>query len=97
VESIVLAAVDADAVFFGFDLDVVRAMEAPGVSNPGPMGLTAREVCEIGDVAAVEPRTRIVEISEVNPEYDRDGVTAKLAANVIMRALASSRPETLVG
>ena len=78
----------ADGIFFGFDLDVVRAVEAPGVSDPGPMGLTAREVCEIADVAASDPRTRIIEITEVNPEYDRDGITSKLAANIIVRALA---------
>lgn len=78
----------ADGVFYGFDLDVVRAVEAPGVSAPGPMGLTAREVCEIADVAASDPRTRIIEITEVNPEYDWDGITSKLAANIIVRALA---------
>ena len=52
------------------------------------MGLTAREVCEIADVAASDPRTRIIEITEVNPDYDRDGITSKLAANIIVRALA---------
>jgi len=80
---------DADAVFFGFDLDVVHAAEAPGVSDPGPMGLTSKEVCEIADVAAGDPRTRIVEITEVNPAFDRDGITAKLAANIVMRSLAN--------
>jgi len=79
---------EADALFFGFDLDVVRAIEAPGVSDPGPMGLTAREICEIADVAASDPRTRVIEITEVNPEHDRDGITSKLAANIIVRALA---------
>ncbi|MCP4900671.1 MAG: formimidoylglutamase [bacterium] len=77
-----------DGIFFGFDLDVVRAVEAPGVSDPSPMGLTAREVCEIADVAASDPRTRIVEITEVNPEFDLDEVTSRLAANIIVRALA---------
>jgi len=84
----------ADGIFFGFDLDVVRAVEAPGVSDPSPMGLTAREVCEIADVAASDPRTRIIEITEVNPEYDQDGITSKLAANIIVRALANQRNVT---
>lgn len=84
----ILAEADADGIFFGFDLDVVRGMEAPGVSDPGPMGLTAREVCEIADAAAADPRTRIVELTEVNPDYDHDGITAKLAANIVVRALA---------
>jgi formiminoglutamase len=78
----------ADAIFWGFDLDVVQAAEAPGVSDPGPMGLSAREVCEIADVAAADGRTRIIEVTEVNPEHDVGGVTSKLAANIIVRALA---------
>ena len=79
---------DARGIFWGFDMDVVRAAEAPGVSDPSPMGLTAKEICEIADVAAADPRTRILEITEVNPTYDRDNITCKLAANVLMRALA---------
>lgn len=84
----IVAASPAKAIFFGFDLDVVHAAEAPGVSDPSPMGLTAQEVCEIADVAAGDPRTRVIEISELNPVYDRDGITARLAANILMRALA---------
>ena len=79
---------DADAIFWGFDMDVVRAAEAPGVSSPGPMGFTAAEVCEVADVAAIDERTKIIEITEVNPRYDVNNLTRKLAANVIMRALA---------
>jgi len=79
---------DADSIFFGFDLDVVRAVEAPGVSDPSPMGLTAREVCEIADIAASDQRTRLLEITEVNPTCDVNGITSKLAANIIVRALA---------
>jgi formiminoglutamase len=84
----IVAASAAKGIFFGFDMDVVAAAEAPGVSDPSPMGLTAKEICEVADVAARDPRTRVVEISEVNPVYDRDGITARLAANLIMRALA---------
>ncbi|MCP4706178.1 MAG: formimidoylglutamase [candidate division Zixibacteria bacterium] len=78
---------DVEGIFWGFDIDVVRAIEAPGVSDPGPMGITAREICEIADFAARDPRTRLIEITEVNPEYDIDGITCKLAANIIVRAL----------
>jgi len=82
---------DADGIFFGFDMDSVRAVEAPGVSAPGPMGLTAREICEIADVAGGDPRTLLIEISEVNPDYDLDGITSKLAANILVRAMAAAR------
>ena len=36
-------------------MDVVAAAEAPGVSDPSPMGLTAKEVCEIADVGGARP------------------------------------------
>jgi formiminoglutamase len=84
----IVEADDADAIFFGFDLDVVGAAEAPGVSDPSPMGLSAREVCEIADVAAADPRTRVIEIAEVCPPHDVGSVTSKLAANILVRALA---------
>jgi formiminoglutamase len=77
------------SIFWGFDLDVVHAAEAPGVSDPSPMGLTAREVCEIADVAAADPRSRVIELTEVNPEHDVGDLTSRLAANIIVRALAA--------
>ena len=46
------------------------------------------QVCEIADVAAEDPRTRIIELTEVNPTYDVNGITSKLAANIIIRSLA---------
>ena len=88
----IMADSQAEAIFLGFDLDVVRAVEAPGVSDPCPMGLTAVEVCEIADAAASESRVRMIEITEVNPTYDVDGITCKLAANILVRALAN-RPD----
>ncbi|MFH1852788.1 MAG: formimidoylglutamase [Candidatus Neomarinimicrobiota bacterium] len=78
----------ANGIFFGFDLDAVRAVEAPGVSDPSPMGFTAREICAIADVAAADHRTKLIEITEVNPQYDSGDITSKLAANIIMRCLA---------
>lgn len=79
----------AAAVFWGFDLDVVNAAEAPGVSAPNPLGLTGAELCELAALAGAEPRTRIVEFSEVNPAFDVDGRTARLAAVAIWHYLAA--------
>jgi formiminoglutamase len=66
--------------FFGFDLDVVRSSDAPGVSAPSPIGLRAGEFLTLVDFAAKLVNTRIIEFSEVNPEVDVDGRTAKLVA-----------------
>lgn len=79
----------AKAVFWGFDLDVVNAAEAPGVSAPNPLGLSGAELCELARLAGAEPRTRVVEFSEVNPAFDVDGRTAKLAAAAIWHYLVA--------
>jgi formiminoglutamase len=79
----------ARAVFWGFDLDVVNASEAPGVSAPNPLGLSGAELCELAALAGAEPRTRIVEFSEVNPAFDVDGRTSRLAAAAVYHYLAS--------
>lgn len=85
----ILAQSAADAVFWGLDMDSVRASDAPGVSAPNPTGLTGDELCIIAEIAGLHPRTRLLEISEVNPTYDIDQRTCRLAA-VVMHAFLSS-------
>ena len=72
-----------DRVFWGFDIDSVRAADAPGVSAPSPRGLTADELLELTHLAGLTPETRIVEFTEVNPLIDRDNQTSRLVAFAI--------------
>ena len=67
-------------LFFGFDADSVRASDAPGVSAPSPIGLTAEEFIELAEFAGSYIQTKIIEFTEVNPNFDIDNLTAKLAA-----------------
>ena len=66
--------------FFGFDIDSVRASDAPGSSAPSPLGLRAGEFITLVKYAASLANTRMIEFSEVNPEYDIDNMTARLVA-----------------
>lgn len=66
--------------FFGFDLDAVRAADAPGTSAPSPLGLRAGEFIQLVKYAASLANTRLVEFSEVNPNFDVDNRTARLVA-----------------
>jgi formiminoglutamase len=70
-------------IFWGLDMDSVCAADAPGVSAPNPIGLSAAEFCDIATLAGRDPRTTLFEISEVNPAYDTDQRTARLAAVAI--------------
>jgi formiminoglutamase len=74
-------------LFWGFDMDSVSASDAPGVSAPDPIGLSADEAVLISEFAGKDKRTNIFEISEVNPKYDIDNRTSKLAAIMIWHFL----------
>ncbi len=92
-----LAASRVKAIFWGFDLDSVRASDAPGVSAPSPIGLTAEQICRIATLAGRDARTRLIEVSEVNPTYDVDGRTSRLAALLLMHALVEIAPRATGG
>jgi formiminoglutamase len=77
------------AVFWGIDMDVVKAGDAPGVSAPNAAGLTAAEFISIAKLAGQEQRSRIFEITEVNPTYDIDERTCRLAAAGLWYFMAS--------
>jgi formiminoglutamase len=71
------------ALFWGFDMDAVRNADAPGVSASYPVGLTAEEVCRLARNSGTIPGTKIIEITEVNPRYDIDNRTSRLAALIM--------------
>ena len=66
--------------FFGFDMDAVRMADAPGTSAPSPLGLKAGEFIQLVKYAASLANTKIIEFSEVNPNFDIDNRTTKLVA-----------------
>ena len=77
------------STFFGFDLDAVRSSDAPGVSAPSPIGLRAGEFLNLVTFAAKLVNTRVIEFTEVNPNFDIDNRTTKLVA-VAMHRFCSS-------
>ncbi len=77
-------------IFWGLDMDVVGAADAPGVSAPNAGGLTGRELADIAELAGSYAQSRLLEISEVNPQYDIDQRTCRLAA-VLIYAFLSAR------
>lgn len=79
----ILDQTEVAAVFWGFDVDVVTAADAPGVSAPNPTGMHGRDFWTLARLAGREPRTRLIEFTEMNPRYDVDGRTARLVAVAI--------------
>jgi formiminoglutamase len=83
----ILAASRCRAIFWGLDLDVVRAADAPGVSAPNSGGLSAEEIMVVAALAGRDPRSCILELSELNPAYDLDMRTSRLAAGIVWHFL----------
>lgn len=79
-----LATSSADGLYMSFDLDAVHSADAPGVSTPLPTGLTPEEFLTAALFAGKRRKTKLIDIVEMNPKYDVDGRTAKLAALTIM-------------
>ncbi len=79
----VLGQIGNRSFFLGLDMDSIQAADAPGVSASSPLGLTGREVMQIIRLARAKENLKLFEITEVNPEYDIDQRTAKLAAQLI--------------
>lgn len=67
-------------LFAGLDMDAVRASDAPGVSASSPMGFSAKSLLNFAEHCRTHGQTAVFEITEVNPTFDIDGRTARLAA-----------------
>ncbi|MEI8135429.1 MAG: formimidoylglutamase [bacterium] len=69
--------------YVSFDIDSIRSSDAPGSSAPSPIGLTSEDAVNIFYDAGLHRGTQMVDIVEVNPLFDIDNRTAKLAARMI--------------
>lgn len=75
--------IDRRPFFLGLDMDSIRAADAPGVSASSPTGFSGQEVMQLIHIARRKENLRLFEITEVNPKYDVDGRTVKLAAQLV--------------
>ncbi len=69
--------------YLSFDIDSIRSSDAPGSSAPSPIGFRSEDALAICFEAGRHDTTRMLDIAEVNPLFDRDSRTSKLAARMI--------------
>tara|TARA_R110002051_G_scaffold99857_1_gene170222 strand:+ start:29444 stop:30409 length:966 start_codon:yes stop_codon:yes gene_type:complete len=74
---------EVDYVYTTVDLDGFSSAYAPGVSAPSPMGFAPDIVLESLKTIIDSKKLISFDIAEMNPTYDRDQQTAKLAASLI--------------
>ncbi len=77
-----------DELYLTICLDAFSASDAPGVSAPSALGITPQFAIEIlqwigKQQTGLNFRWQVADIAEMNPDYDIDNRTAKLAARLI--------------
>jgi len=72
-----------DAIYLTIDIDVLPACEAPGVSAPAARGVPLALLEPLLETVRDSGKLRLVDLAELNPEYDIDARTAKVAARLI--------------
>lgn len=74
-------------IYLTIDMDVFDVAYAPGVSATTINGLTPYQVKKILQILKESGKVKLVDLVEVNPNYDRDSQTAKLASHLIYEYL----------
>ncbi|MCL1822113.1 MAG: formimidoylglutamase [Prolixibacteraceae bacterium] len=69
--------------FLSFDISAVRHADAPGQSNASPNGFTGEEACMLARYAGLSNRLSTFGLFEANPQIDKSGMTASLAAQIV--------------
>ncbi len=72
-----------NADMISFDISSVRFSDACGNANATPNGFFADEVCQMARYAGLSEKLSTIGFYEMNPEYDRQGQTAMVIAQMI--------------
>lgn len=72
-----------DHLYLTIDLDGLPACETPGVSAPAARGVTLARLEPLIDLIRDSGKLRLADIAEMNPDYDIDNRTARLAARLL--------------
>lgn len=75
--------VHCDHLYLTIDLDVLPASEAPGVSAPAARGVSLALLEPLIETIRDSGKLRLADLAELNPDYDIDNRTAKLAARLV--------------
>lgn len=78
----------ANKLHLSLDMDCFASAFAPGVSAPSPDGFTPWEIAPCLHQAAQSASLTSFDVVELNPQYDVDNQTARLAATMIMQILS---------
>lgn len=72
-----------DVLYLTIDLDVLPASVAPGVSAPAAYGVPLPVISAVCRQVVESGKLLHADVAELNPEFDIDGRTAKVAARLV--------------
>lgn len=78
---------DAARAFVSLDMDAIEASAAPGVSALNPCGYSTFDVERMVRIAGQSHAVKCFDIMELNPAFDLDGRTARVAAHMFLTFL----------
>ncbi len=78
-----------DHIYLSIDLDGFSSAYAPGVSAPSPYGFSPAFVVAVLNYLLASGKVISVDLAEMNPVFDVDGSTARLAAGLVDRVVAA--------
>lgn len=93
--SILRTEIGTHPAHLSFDIDSVRNADAPGASATYPDGLKAEDVLRLALFCGMNLNVNVVDISEINPEFDLDGKTARLASLFVLNFLTGVANSTI--
>jgi len=82
-----------DIIYLTIDMDGFSSAYAPGVSAPSPFGFSPNIALEVIRQVASSGKLISIDIAELNPLYDIDNTTARLAARLLYYIIAYSTQE----
>lgn len=74
---------EIDVLYLTIDLDVLPAAVAPGVSAPAAYGVPLPVISAACRQVAASGKLLHLDVAELNPEFDIDGRTARVAARLL--------------
>jgi formiminoglutamase len=74
-----------DRIYLSVDLDVLPAAVAPGVSAPAVRGISFEILEDLIVEILSSGKLALADVAELNPLFDQDGQTARLAARLAYR------------
>lgn len=95
-EALDIATAGTSGFGVSIDLDVVTPEEAPNVGTPVAGGVTSAELARALQEVAGRPALAAIELVEYSPRLDRDGLTGRVAIELLGAALCGPRQDAQV-